>query len=94
MKRIRSVKPLELITSIVAALSKSNVVSINEILRQFNGMRLTEDEFVAYKPFNNQLTKDGFPKFMKLIAKQAMMTLLPQEQEIPESLKPDSSTQI
>ena len=42
MKRIRAIKPLELITSIVAALSKSNVKSINEILRQFNGMRLSE----------------------------------------------------
>ena len=57
MKRIRAIKPLELITSIVAALSKSNVKSINEILRQFNGMRLSEDEFVAYKPFHNQLAK-------------------------------------
>ena len=42
MKRIRAIKPLELITSIVAALSKSNVKSINEILnptiiRAYNG---------------------------------------------------------
>ena len=87
MKRIRAIKLLELITSIVAALSKSNVKSINEILRQFNGMRLSEDEFVAYKPFHNQLAKEAFPEFMKLIAKQAMVSLLPDEQEVPERLK-------
>ena len=87
MKRIRAIKPLELVTSLVAALSKSNVSSINEIVRQFNGMRLSEDEFVAYKPFHNQLAKTAFPKFIKQITKQAMATLLPQEQEIPERLK-------
>ena len=87
MKRIRAIKPLELITSLVAALSKSNVSSINEIVRQFNGMRLSEDEFVAYKPFHNQLAKQAFPKFMKLITQQAMATLLPQEHEVPEKLK-------
>ena len=87
MIRIRSIKPLELITSIVAALSKSNVKSINEILRQFNGMRINEDEFVDYKPSYNQLAKEAFPEFMKLIAKQAMVALLPEEQKIPKSLK-------
>ena len=87
MKRIRAIKPLELVTSLVAALSKSNIASINEIVRQFNGMRLSESEFVAYKPFHNQLVKKEFPKFMKQITEQAMATLLPQEQEIPERLK-------
>ena len=87
MKRIRAIKPLEFVTSLVAALSKSNIASINEIVRQFNGMRLSEDEFVAYKPFHNQLAKKEFPKFIKQITKQAMATLLPQEQEIPERLK-------
>ncbi len=87
MKRIRAIKPLELVTSIVSALSKGNVTSINEILRQFNGMRLSEDEFVAYKPFHNQLRKEEFPKFMKQITKQAMAIMLSQDQEIPERLK-------
>ena len=87
MKRIRAIKPLELVTCHVAALSKSNVSSIHKILRQFNGMRLTENEFVAYKPFHNQLAKQAFPKFIKQITKQAMATLLPQEQDIPERLK-------
>ena len=87
MKRIRAIKPLEFVTSLVAALSKSNIASINEIVRQFNGMRLSEDEFVAYKPFHNQLAKKEFPKFIKQITKQALSTLLPQEQEIPERLK-------
>ena len=87
MKRIRAIKPLELVTSLVAALSKSHVSSINEIVRQFNGMRLSEDEFVAYKPYHNQLSKQAFPEFMKLITEQSMATLLPQEHEIPERLK-------
>ena len=44
------------------------------MLRQFNGMRLSEDKFVAYKPCHNQLSKEAFPKFMKLITQQAMAT--------------------
>ncbi|WP_283107172.1 transposase [Shewanella surugensis] len=87
MKRIRAIKPLELVTSLVAALSKSNVTAINEILIKFNGMRTSESEFVAYKPFHNQLAKQTFPAFMKLITKQAMATLLPREHKIPERLK-------
>ena len=63
MKRIRAIKPLEFVTSLVAALSKSNIASINEIVRQFNGMRLSEDEFVAYKPFHNQLAKKEFRNY-------------------------------
>ena len=50
------------------------MTSINEMLRQFNGMRLSEDKFVAYKPCHNQLSKEAFPKFMKLITQQAMAT--------------------
>ncbi|WP_298771755.1 IS4 family transposase [uncultured Shewanella sp.] len=87
MKRIRAIKPLALVTSLVAALSKSNVTSINEIVRQFNGMRLSEDEFVAYKPFHNQLAKEAFPTFIKQITQQAMATLLPEEQALPKRLK-------
>ena len=33
------------------------------------------------------MAKEAFPEFMKLIAKQAMVALLPEEQEIPERLK-------
>ena len=38
MERIRVIKPLVLVTSFVAALSKGNVTLINEMLRQFNAL--------------------------------------------------------
>ncbi|WP_299005386.1 hypothetical protein [uncultured Shewanella sp.] len=87
MQRISAIKPLALVTSLVAALSKSNVTSINEIVRQFNGMRLYKDEFVAYKPFHNQLAKETFPIFINQITQQVMATLLPEEQALPKRLK-------
>ena len=72
--------------AIVAALSKSNVKSINEILRQFNGMRLSEDRIsLLINLFIIQLAEiKPFPfSLLKLIAKQAYwLCLLPDEQEV------------
>lgn len=88
MQRIRGIKPLQLVTSLVAAFSQGNTSSIAELLRQFNGMQLCEADFVAYKPFHNQLRKPGFATFMALLTRQAMPLLVKQYQgQIPDKFR-------
>ena len=89
-KRLRpnGVHPMALVASLVAALGKGNAKSIADLHRQFNGMQLTEDDFVEYKPFHNQLKKQEFPKLMELLAKQAMVQLAQGgNHETPEKFK-------
>lgn len=88
MQRIRDIQPLQLVTSLVAAFSQGNTSSIAELLRQFNGMQLSEADFVAYKPFHNQLRKPGFATFMALLTRQAMPLLVKQYQgQIPDKFR-------
>lgn len=88
MQRIRDIQPLQLVTCLVAAFSQGNTASIAELLRQFNGMQLCEADFVAYKPFHNQLRKSGFASFMALLTRQAMPLLIKQYQgKIPSKFQ-------
>lgn len=88
MQRIRGIQPLQLVTSLVAAFSQGNTASIADLLRQFNGMQLSEDDFVAYKPFHNQLRKPGFATFMAQLARQTMPLLIKQYQgQIPSKFQ-------
>jgi hypothetical protein len=80
MQRIRDIQPLQLVTSLVAAFSQGNTSSIAELQRQFNGMQLSEADFVAYKPFHNQLRKDTFPLFMERLTRMLMSVLMKQYQ--------------
>lgn len=75
-KRIRSIKPFELVTSLISSLSKGNCSSIADFHRQFNGMELSSNDFVAYKPFHNQLRKPEFASFMKQLVEYAIAQLI------------------
>ncbi|MCO7068634.1 IS4 family transposase, partial [Vibrio paracholerae] len=72
MKRCRAILPEQLVISLVAALSKGNCTSIADLLRQFNGMCLSPEDTVAYKPYHNQLRKNEFPKFMRQLVMRAI----------------------
>ena len=72
MQRCRAIRPEQLVLSLVSALSKGNCTSIADLLRQFNGLCLSEKQNVAYKPFHNQLRKEAFPDFMQQLALFAM----------------------
>ena len=88
MQRIRDIQPLQLVTSLVAAFSQGNTSSIAELQRQFNGMQLSEADFVAYKPFHNQLRKDTFPLFMERLTRMLMSVLVKEYQgKIPSKFQ-------
>lgn len=72
IQRERSIQSQPLVLSLIAALSKGNCTAIADLHRQFNGMCLTENENVAYKPFHNQLRKSAFPLFMQRLTHFAM----------------------
>ena len=63
-RREREVTPWRLMLSLVEAFSSSTVESIADLQRAFNALCETE---VKYKPFHNQLSKAGFPKFMRAV---------------------------
>ncbi len=48
LKRERTIEPQSLVLSLIAALSKGNCHAIADLHRQFNGMSLSEKQFVAY----------------------------------------------
>ena len=88
MQRIRDIQPLQLVTSLIAAFSQGNTNSIAELQRQFNGMQLSEADFVAYKPFHNQLRKSAFPIFMERLTRMLMAQLMKQQQgKIPSKFR-------
>jgi hypothetical protein len=72
MQRYRAILPEQLVISLVAALSKGNCTSIADLLRQFNGMCLSPEDAVAYKPYHNQLRKNEFPNFMRQLVMRAI----------------------
>ena len=87
VKRVRSIRPFELVTSLVSSLSKGNCHSISDFHRQFNGMQLSPSNFVAYKPFHNQLRKPEFTLFMERLVEHAIAQLIQKQSEsLPKKL--------
>lgn len=83
MERIRTIVPHHLVLSLLSAVSKGNCHTIADLHRQFNGMSPQEQLNVAYKPFHNQLRKEGFAKFMKELTRFGMAQFV---ERISESL--------
>ncbi|QDF68589.1 IS4 family transposase [Shewanella sp. SNU WT4] len=87
MKRCRAILPEQLVLSLISALSKGNCTSIADLLRQFNGMCLTEMDNVAYKPFHNQLRKEAFPLFMRQLVQFAIAQFARQQcAQLPDKM--------
>lgn len=89
-EQLRDIRPLKLVTSLVSAFGdgKVEVDAIADLHRTFNGFHMDPNAGVAYKPFHNQLRKEGFAEFMQSVASRAM--LLFQQQlsiELPTKLK-------
>ena len=40
--------------------------------RHFNALQLHDTDQIAYKPFHNQLRKQGFPLFMRALVERAI----------------------
>ena len=86
-KRIRSIKPFELVTSLISSLSKGNCHSITDFHRRFNGLQLSSNNFVAYKPFHHQLRKPEFALFMEQLVKCAIAQLIKKQTgKLPKKL--------
>lgn len=64
--------PQHLVLSLLSALSKGNCRTIADLHRQVNGMDPKEQLAMAYKPFHNQLRKEGFAEFLKNLTRFAM----------------------
>ncbi|MBD1559665.1 IS4 family transposase [Vibrio sp. S9_S30] len=87
MKRCRAILPEQLVLSLVTALRKGNCASIADLLRQFNRMCLSSEDYVAYKPFHNQPRKEDFPQFMRQLVIRAIAQLVRQQSTtLPDKL--------
>lgn len=81
LKRKRDVTPLPLIAGIVSTLGASNANWLADILRTFNAFT---GKNVQYKPFHNQLSKNGFPVFMHALLERVLSSLtMPIIESIP-----------
>ncbi|GAA4888082.1 hypothetical protein [Ferrimonas pelagia] len=52
-KRLRDIRPLELVSSLVSAFGDENVDAIADLHRAFNGIHMNSDLNVAYKLFHH-----------------------------------------
>ncbi len=87
-KRLRDIRPLELVASLISALGDSKVDAIADLHRTFNGIHMDSSAGVAYKPFHNKLRKPGFANFMQAVACRAMVLFSKQlSTELPAKLK-------
>ncbi|GAB3039774.1 IS4 family transposase [Bowmanella dokdonensis] len=83
-KRLRRIQPLPLSAAMVAGLGDGKVTAIADLHRTFNGLGMSPEAMVAYKPFHNQLRKQSFATFMQALAKRAMVLFSQQwSQDIP-----------
>jgi hypothetical protein len=86
-ERLREITPLRLITSLVSSFGDGKLDSIADLHRTFNGQPMKADSGVAYKPFHNQLRKEGFSDFMRAVTLEAMALFRQQlSLELPEKL--------
>lgn len=87
IKQCREILPDQLVITLVAALSKGNYTPNADLLRQFNGMCLSPENAVAYKPYHNKLRKDEFPKFMRHLVMRAIAQFVRQQNAaLPDKL--------
>jgi hypothetical protein len=88
VQRLRDISPFRLVCCFIAAMSQSHCSSIAALHRQYNGMQLSLADFVAYKPFHNQLRKPAFVYFMETLTRQAIARFLSERIAIvPEKLQ-------
>jgi hypothetical protein len=88
-QRLRDIRPLEHVSSLVSALGGyGKVDAIADLHRSFNGIHMDTSAGVAYKPCQNPLRKAEFADFMQVVTCRAMV-LFKQELclELPEKLK-------
>jgi hypothetical protein len=71
-KRLRDIRPLELVSSLISALGDGKVDAIADLHRSFNGIHMDTSSGVAYKPFHNQLRKAEFADFIQAVTCRAM----------------------
>lgn len=74
-QRLRRIQPLQLSAALVAGLGDGKVAAIADLHRSFNGLGMTTDTMVAYKPFHNQLRKKSFAGFMQRLCERGMVSL-------------------
>jgi len=71
-RREREATPYRLMLTLVEAFASGRLDSIADIHRAFNALC---DKQVQYKPFHNQLSKAGFPSFVRLMLSRLLNEL-------------------
>ncbi len=62
-QRLRDIQPARLLPALLSGLGCDKVDGIAGLHRHFNALQLHDTDQIAYKPFHNQLRKQGFPLF-------------------------------
>ena len=72
LRRKRDITPMRLVTACLSTLGVGEARWLADIVRTFNKFN---DKPVQYKPFHNQMAKEAFPKFLKLLVQRAITNL-------------------
>lgn len=73
LRRKRDITPMGLLTACLSTLGVAEARWLADIVRTFNKF---SDKPVQYKPFHNQMAKDAFPRFLKLVVQRALANLV------------------
>jgi hypothetical protein len=68
-QRVREITPYRLALGLIEVFSTLRVETIADVHRGFNALR---ERKVQYKPFHNQLVKEGFPIFTRNLCERLM----------------------
>ena len=71
-QRLRDIQPARLLPALLSGLGCDKVDGIAGLHRHFNALQLHDTDQIAYKPFHNQLRKQGFPLFMRALVERAI----------------------
>ena len=66
------IQPARLLPALLSGLGCDKVDGIAGLHRHFNALQLHDTDQIAYKPFHNQLRKQGFPLFMRALVERAI----------------------
>ena len=71
-QRLRDIQPARLLPALLSGLGCDKVDGIAGLHRHFNALQLHDTDQIAYKPFHNQLRKQGFPLFMRALVERTI----------------------
>jgi hypothetical protein len=83
VKRVRRVRPLELLSSLIVCCGGADIKWLSQVHRSYASF---SGEMIQYKPFHNQLRKEGFSMWLIAVI-ELLMNFFVKSELVPNSKK-------